>query len=91
MKERNRIFDRRDTIPYCFPPADYKGDGAIVLHNRLKEEDLPNLRIVQEWYWDNHKNELLVRLHSIAPMQNCTNEAGDFLYREAIFYRKNDD
>ncbi|MBL7813462.1 MAG: hypothetical protein JNL70_00555 [Saprospiraceae bacterium] len=61
-----------------------------VIENRLEKSEIKELRLVQEWYWDNRKQKLRVRFIAVAPIKFVHNEAGEFLYRQPLFYRRTD-
>ena len=86
--ERKNVLSRTDTIQ-TIDPVTYESRLKIVI-SKTEAADLEKVRIVQEWAWDNRRKTMSVRLHSIAPIKDVTNEAGDFLYSAPIFYRRND-
>ena len=86
--ERKNVLSRIDTIQ-MIDPVTYESSLKIVTI-KTEAADLERVRIVQEWAWDNRRKTMSVRLHSIAPMKDITNESGEFLYSAPIFYRRND-
>ena len=86
--ERKNILSRIDTIQ-TIDPVTYETRLKIFII-KIEAADLEKIRIVQEWAWDNRRKTMSVRLHSIAPIKDVTNESGEFLYSAPIFYRRND-
>ena len=86
--ERKNILSRIDTIQ-TIDPVTYESRLKVITI-KTEAADLERIRIVQEWAWDNRRKTMSIRLHSIAPIKDITNESGDFLYSAPIFYRRTD-
>jgi hypothetical protein len=57
----------------------------------VKPEDLPLLRLVHNWFWDDKKKQISIRLERVAPVTRVNDDAGNYLYRRPYFYRYNED
>ncbi len=86
FKDLSLIFLRMDTLT-----ADISGlQGGGIFENRLDKSKIQRLRLVQEWFWDDRKQTLSIRLVAAGPIQEVTNEADEFLYYKPLFYRRLD-
>ena len=85
--EREAMIASRDTI---IALVDGKATWKVVEHRRDINK-INRLRLIQEWYWDDKKQELCIHLAAVAPLYDVCNEVGEFLYRVPLFYRRNDD
>ena len=88
MKQRREMIFSSDTT-IMIDPNTYESKEKVVL-NQIKTEDIKKLRLVQEWFWDDRKKVLSVRLVGVAPMVDVRNEADEFLYSKPLFYRRFD-
>ena len=57
----------------------------------IKARPIKELRIVQNWYWNNKKKQLEIELTAVGPLMDIRSDAGEFLYKIPIFYRRTDD
>jgi hypothetical protein len=86
FKDLSLIFLRLDTLT-----ADISGlHGGGVIENRLNKSEINRLRLVQEWFWDDRKHALSIRLVAVTPIKEITNEADEFLYYKPLFHRRLD-
>jgi hypothetical protein len=89
MIERAKLYSRSDTIS-VIDPITLKIEKEIV-NSILNVDDLFNFRIVQNWYWDDKNKQLKIWLWETGPLKDVKNEAGEFLFRLPLFYRRTDD
>ena len=61
-----------------------------VIENRLDKTEIKELKLIQEWFWDDSRQKLSIRFVAVAPIKFVLNEAGEFLYRQPLFYRRTD-
>jgi hypothetical protein len=47
--------------------------------------------MIQNWYWDDKKKMLEIYLSAKSILKDVKNEAGEFLYKRPLFYRRTDD
>jgi len=52
------------------------------------EEDFKQLRFVQDWIWDNKKQQLSIRFLGFSPIINRYDDNGNFLNSGPLFYRR---
>lgn len=84
--ERQKLFTQRDTLTCISLEPAFK-----IINNDIHPKDVVGLRLIQNWYWDDTKKRLEIYLVATAPLKNITNEAGEFLYKQPLFYRRTDD
>ena len=86
FNELGLVFFWRDTV--------YKSDGFVasskIVENHVEKSEIKNLRLIQEWFWDERKQKLSIHFVAVAPMKEVTDEAGQFLYWKPLFYRRVD-
>ena len=91
MVERKNLFIQRDSI-FAFAPTTYTLEKRVEVNVReIKEADMKELRIVQNWYWDDKKKQLQIWLWGTGPLIDIKNEASEFLFKRPLFYRRTDD
>lgn len=56
----------------------------------LDKKTITRLRLVQEWFWDDSKHKLSIRLVAVAPIKELINEKGEFMFYLPLFYRRID-
>jgi hypothetical protein len=59
--------------------------------NDIKVTDFKELRILQNWYWDDKNQQIEIWLSAVGPLIDMKNEIGEFLFKVPIFYRRTDD
>jgi hypothetical protein len=89
MTERENLFIERDSIS-TIEPTTYAVKVEVSVHE-IKEADIKELRIVQNWYWDAKKEQLEIWLSAVGPLIDVKNETGEFLFKRPLFYRRTDD
>lgn len=78
------IFYSRDTIERV-NPVTYEVEMVIV-ENELNFEDIKRFRIKESWYFDEKYGTLKVRILGIAPMQDVTDDNGNFRFEKPLFW-----
>ncbi len=86
LEDRERIFTRVDTV-VLFDPGDFE-ERVKVVRFELNPDVIHQLRLVEDWYWDEKRHRLLTRLVAVAPMLDVYSEDGEFRYSRPLFYRK---
>lgn len=82
-KEKQRLIFQTDTI---------NSDGKIYyITNRLNTDNLLQLRLVHNWFWDDKQKQLFIKLERIGPMTNVVDKNGNYLYMIPYFYRYTED
>ena len=89
-KRRADFFTPHDTAN-LFDIETYNRDDHHFPTNGIKVTDIKELRILQNWYWDDKKQQIEIWLSAVSPLINVKDEAGDFLYKYPLFYRRTDD
>ena len=88
LNERQKLFIQRDTITCA------GGDAVLepkIINRDIHASDIVGLRLLQNWYWNDKKKRLEIYLVATAPLKDIKNEADEFLFRQALFYRRTDD
>jgi gliding motility associated protien GldN len=73
-----------DTIPY-FDPITYEQKFRIV-KNQMDPESVKRFRLKEVWFFDKESSVLKVRILGIAPLKDQTDEMGNFLYEQPLFW-----
>ena len=73
-----------DTISQV-DPITYETKLKIVV-NKLNTDDIKRFRIKEEWFFDKQYSTLKVRILGIAPLKDVTDEMGNFMYEQALFW-----
>ena len=73
-----------DTV-ITFDPETYE-EQIQVVRNELNPEDVKRFRIKEIWFFDEESSTLQVRILGIAPMIDVTDENGNFLYEQPMFW-----
>ncbi len=92
-KRKLTLYDRAKIISWVDTLTEMK-NGEVINSVEKKELDITKirkLRLVQNWFWDENKKRLSVWLEAVAPMKQEEDEEGNFLYKRALFYQRNDD
>jgi hypothetical protein len=61
-----------------------------VITTRINLANINRLRLIQEWYWDDQKQELNIRLAAVAPLHEIRNAIGEYFFSVPMFYRRTD-
>jgi gliding motility associated protien GldN len=73
-----------DTV-ITFDPETYE-EQIQVVRNELNPEDVKRFRLKEIWFFDEETSTMQVRLLGIAPLIDVTNDNGDFLYEQPMFW-----
>ncbi len=73
-----------DTIPY-FDPITFEQKFRIV-ENKMDPESVKRFRMKEVWFFDKESSVLKVRILGIAPLKDQTDEMGNFLYEQPLFW-----
>lgn len=84
----NRIVVDRDFPDFATGRNIVSGRDSISYFTDKRE--IIKLKIIQDWYWDEKLNTISIRLFAVAPMIKIYDDAGNYLYDRAVFYRLND-
>jgi hypothetical protein len=74
-----------DTI---FSKNTYGKDEIKIIRNKLDCKNIPSMRFVQDWYWDEKLHKLKVNFVSCAPVINILDGDGNFLIATPGFHEK---
>jgi hypothetical protein len=88
--QRADFFTEKDSSK-PFDITTYNVDDHHFPTNGIKVTDVKELRILQNWYWDDKKQQIEIWLSAVGPLVDMKNEAGEFLYKYPLFYRRTDD
>ncbi len=91
MPEREGYLMARDTmIDMDAYNNEHVTKFKIVAHE-TKAKDIHRLGLVQNWYWNDKKQQLEIFLVATAPLKDMKNDIGEFLYWRPLFYQRTDD
>ena len=83
-QELQSILSHADTI-IQIDPTTYETKYKVV-YNKINPDDIKRYRVKEDWYFDRQYSVLKVRILGIAPLKDVTNEAGEFLYEQPLFW-----
>jgi len=74
----------QDTV-ITFDPETYEEQIQIV-RNEINPEDIKRFRLKEIWFFDEESSTMQVRILGIAPLRDITDDAGNFLYEQPMFW-----
>lgn len=84
---RRDILMSIDTL-IMFDPETYE-EKIEIGKNELRAEDFPRLRLIQNWYWDDRQQRLVIQLQSFAPLLSIIRPyLRQIHYEQPLFYRR---
>ncbi|MFN8304010.1 MAG: hypothetical protein U0U46_16090 [Saprospiraceae bacterium] len=86
LDEREWVFNHVDTM-VVFDVESYESIEKPVKFE-LNPDAIHQLRLVEDWYWDNSRQQLFTRLVAVAPLLDVFDSEGQFRYTRPLFYRK---
>ena len=84
-EQGRNIIAWKDTLVVFEPSTDE--EQTIVKSNNLLEEEIKELRLIQNWYWNDKKKKLSIHLKAVAPMRDIFGDDGFFRYKKPLFFR----
>ena len=88
MEDLKRMYTSIDTV-ITFDPDTYE-EQVRVVRKDLKLEEVSNIRLVQEWYYDKKRKRLMNRLKAICPIVEAKDDNGKFRFWKPLYYIKYD-
>ncbi len=78
-----------DTVATC-DPLTYEEKIEIV-QKEFRATDFPRLRLVQNWYWDDRQQRLLIDLQRFAPLRPVDRPAvwKNMVIEQPLFFYRN--
>ena len=73
-----------DTV-ITFDPETFE-EEIMIVRNNLDVNEISQFRLVQEWYYDSKKMNLMNRLKAIAPMVTIKDENGKYNFSKPLYY-----
>ncbi len=73
-----------DTV-ITFDPETYD-EQIQVVRNDINPEDVKRFRLKEDWFFDEESSTLQVRILGIAPLIDKTDDNGNFLYEQPLFW-----
>jgi hypothetical protein len=56
--------------------------------NEIRAKDVPRLRLIQNWYWDDKQRRLVIHFQSFAPMLAVLDYMDNLRFYKSLFYRR---
>jgi hypothetical protein len=86
LEELNSICASIDTVVILNPDT-YEQEVRIT-ENKIKPEEISNLKLVQEWYYDKKRNRLMNQVKAICPIIKMTDKKGNLKYWKSLYFIK---
>ena len=74
----------QDTV-ITFDPETYE-EQIQVVRNEINPEDIKRFRLKEIWFFDEESSTMQVRILGIAPLRDISDDAGNFLYEQPMFW-----
>lgn len=84
--ERALIVGRIDSIITIDPET--AEEKMVIVRNEINIEAIQHFRLVQSWYWDEHRSRLSICLNAVAPMLDVYDREGNYRYTQPLYYRR---
>ena len=84
VQELQGLVNKVDTITKIDPNT-YE-TKVIPVYSKIDPNDIKRYRVKEMWYFDKQQSVLKVRILGIAPLKDVTDEAGNFLYEQPLFW-----
>ena len=85
LADRKAMVSKTDTV-VTFDPETYE-EKTMVLQTNVTADDLMQLRLTEDWFWDDRKQYMTFRLYAFAPLLDRKDNEGNLRFKEPIFYR----
>ncbi len=82
---REQYFTKTDTV-VTFDPETYE-EKLMIVHNDLTGQELMQLRLVEDWFWDERRRYPIFQLYAFAPMETVRDQDGNPRFNRPIFWR----
>lgn len=84
--ERMEILGKTDTI-VTYDPETY-AETVKVVHISYNPDDIRQLRLSQNWYWDEKRWRLSIHLEAVGVMRDSYDDWDNFRFSRVLFYRR---
>lgn len=88
---RNRLFSSPDTIIWYDTTVTFEQETYnknIEITPGLQVVDIRSLRLVENWFWDERQQRLIIRLERFAPIVDGDRLGVSFPFSRPLFYRR---
>jgi len=82
---REQYFTKTDTV-VTFDLETYE-EKLLVVHNDLTGQELMQLRLVEDWFWDERRRYPIFQLYAFAPMEIVRDNDGNPRFNRPLFWR----
>ncbi len=82
---REQYFTKTDTV-VTFDPETYE-EKLLVVHDDLTGQELMQLRLVEDWFWDERRHYPIFQLYAFAPMEIVRDQEGNPRFNRPVFWR----
>lgn len=85
QQERQNMLSKADTL-VTFDPETYE-EKTAVRRFELEGSKIMQLKLMQDWFWDDKRRQLITRLYAFAPLLDVADEDGNFRYKKPLCWR----
>lgn len=85
FETREGMIQQIDTVA-SYDPETYE-EITKVIQTEITGFDMTHLRLSQDWFWDDKRQQLIIRLHAFGPMRAVKDWEGNFRYSEVLFWK----
>jgi hypothetical protein len=82
---RKEYCTKIDTM-VTFDPDTYE-EKLLIVRDDLSGQELMQLRLVEDWFWDERRKYPIFQLYAFAPMEDIRDNDGNFRFKRPIFWR----
>ena len=86
VADRQNMYNRTDTL-VTFDPETYE-ESVLLYSNTVKPDQIHQVRLIENWMWDEKRQLLYVRLVAVAPLAEVRDSAGELRFSRPLFYKK---
>jgi hypothetical protein len=85
LKDRMHVIISRDSV-ITFDPETYE-EKMVVIDNSMDGQEIMDLRLVQDWLWDDRQTYPVFQLYAFAPLEQVLDDEGNPRFKRPVFWR----